>query len=153
MTSFSAAGGSGRSASVIPAVPAAWSVTTIAFICTPLFVSRRLHGEDEIPEPSVIWRNAPVVSPWSPREIRSLPYVGPPNWHWLDTITPAELRTWASRSGTVSRISGSTAGCQEVAYLLGPEPLHCNIARTFIDESPGQRRRRAWDSNPQALSG
>src|SRR5205807_700122 len=32
MTSFMAAGGSGRSASVIPAVPAAWSVTTIAFI-------------------------------------------------------------------------------------------------------------------------
>jgi hypothetical protein len=32
MTSFIAAGGSGRSASVIPAVPAAWSVTTIAFI-------------------------------------------------------------------------------------------------------------------------
>src|ERR671933_526998 len=32
MTSFIAAGGSGRSASVIPAVPAASSVTTIAFI-------------------------------------------------------------------------------------------------------------------------
>src|SRR5204863_16639 len=32
MTSFIAAGGSGRSASFIPAVPAAWSVTTIAFI-------------------------------------------------------------------------------------------------------------------------
>src|SRR6266576_3381756 len=32
MTSFSAAGGSGRSTSVIPAVPAAWSVTTIAFM-------------------------------------------------------------------------------------------------------------------------
>src|SRR6266704_1696617 len=32
MTSFIAAVGSGRSASVIPAVPAAWSVTTIAFI-------------------------------------------------------------------------------------------------------------------------
>src|SRR6185312_3255023 len=32
MTSFIAAGGSGRSTSVIPAVPAAWSVTTIAFI-------------------------------------------------------------------------------------------------------------------------
>ncbi|GAB3047025.1 hypothetical protein GCM10027053_01010 [Intrasporangium mesophilum] len=28
-----AAGGSGRSTSFIPAVPAAWSVTTIAFIC------------------------------------------------------------------------------------------------------------------------
>src|SRR5436305_10848177 len=32
MTSFIAAGGSGRCASVIPAVPAAWSVTTIAFM-------------------------------------------------------------------------------------------------------------------------
>ena len=32
MTSLIAAGGSGRSPSVIPAVPAAWSVTTIAFM-------------------------------------------------------------------------------------------------------------------------
>src|SRR5437764_6513074 len=32
MTSFIAADGSGRSTSVIPAVPAAWSVTTIAFM-------------------------------------------------------------------------------------------------------------------------
>src|SRR6516162_6774337 len=32
MTSFIAACGSGRSTSVIPAVPAAWSVTTIAFM-------------------------------------------------------------------------------------------------------------------------
>jgi hypothetical protein len=32
MTSFIAAGGSGRFTSFIPAVPAAWSVTTIAFI-------------------------------------------------------------------------------------------------------------------------
>src|SRR6516165_3131287 len=32
MTSFIAAGGSRRSASFIPAVPAAWSVTTIAFM-------------------------------------------------------------------------------------------------------------------------
>src|SRR6185369_13002133 len=32
MTSFIAADGSGRSTSFIPAVPAAWSVTTIAFI-------------------------------------------------------------------------------------------------------------------------
>src|SRR6266516_951896 len=32
MTSFIAAGGSGRSTSLIPAVPAAWSVTTIAFL-------------------------------------------------------------------------------------------------------------------------
>jgi hypothetical protein len=31
-TSFIAACGSGRSASFIPAVPAAWSVTTIAFM-------------------------------------------------------------------------------------------------------------------------
>jgi hypothetical protein len=32
MTSFIAASGSGRSASFIPANPAAWSVTTIAFM-------------------------------------------------------------------------------------------------------------------------
>src|ERR1044072_6629614 len=32
MSCFIAAGGSGRSISVIPAVPAAWSVTTIAFM-------------------------------------------------------------------------------------------------------------------------
>src|SRR5215472_6244695 len=32
MTSFIAAGGSGRSTSFIPAVPATWSVTTIAFM-------------------------------------------------------------------------------------------------------------------------
>src|SRR5262245_51093044 len=32
MTSFIAAGGSGRSTSFIPAVPAAWSVTTITFM-------------------------------------------------------------------------------------------------------------------------
>src|ERR1700745_228102 len=32
MTSFIAGSGSGRSTSVIPAVPAAWSVTTIAFM-------------------------------------------------------------------------------------------------------------------------
>src|SRR3954452_7488510 len=38
MTSFIAGSGSGRSASVIPAVPAAWSHTTIAFI-GPLSVS------------------------------------------------------------------------------------------------------------------
>src|SRR6266567_2529425 len=39
MTSLMAAGGSGRSTSVIPAVPAAWSVTTIAFILGHLSVS------------------------------------------------------------------------------------------------------------------
>src|SRR3954453_23184345 len=38
MTSFIAGSGSGRSASVIPALPAAWSHTTIAFI-GPLSVS------------------------------------------------------------------------------------------------------------------
>src|SRR5881394_163144 len=37
MTSFIAAGGSGRSASVIPASPAASSVTTIAFIRNLLY--------------------------------------------------------------------------------------------------------------------
>src|SRR3954452_18146908 len=44
MTSFIAAGGSGRSTSVIPAVPAASSVTTIAFIRhLPASRSRLLH--------------------------------------------------------------------------------------------------------------
>jgi hypothetical protein len=36
-----AAGGSGRSASFIPAVPAAWSITTIAFIVHLLCVVGR----------------------------------------------------------------------------------------------------------------
>jgi hypothetical protein len=40
MTSFIAAGGSGRSSSVIPAVPAASSVTTIAFIRHLLWLVR-----------------------------------------------------------------------------------------------------------------
>src|SRR4051812_27673297 len=44
MTSFIAAGGSGRSTSLIPAVPAASSVTTIAFIRRLLVSSPRLHG-------------------------------------------------------------------------------------------------------------
>jgi hypothetical protein len=57
MTSFIAAGGSGRSTSVIPAVPAASSVTTIAFMgivssvicrfahCGPVHHTRiALHG-------------------------------------------------------------------------------------------------------------
>src|SRR5919198_2613522 len=45
MTSFSPAFGSGRSASVIPAVPAASSVTTIAFIRHLPVSSSRLLGE------------------------------------------------------------------------------------------------------------
>src|SRR3954453_12094386 len=44
MTSFIAAGGSGRSISFIPAVPAASSVTTIAFIRGLPVSSPRLHG-------------------------------------------------------------------------------------------------------------
>src|SRR5919198_6732817 len=54
MTSFIAAGGSGRSTSVIPAVPAASSVTTIAFmgmvsslIC--LFGGSRTNADDRLP--------------------------------------------------------------------------------------------------------
>src|SRR5262249_47469198 len=43
MTSFIAAGGLGRSTSFIPAVPAAWSVTTIAFMGT---VSSVIHDRD-----------------------------------------------------------------------------------------------------------
>src|SRR6266576_3299543 len=48
MTSFIAAGGSGRSTSVIPAVPAASSVTTIAFI-------RDLHVSSSRPLADWAW--------------------------------------------------------------------------------------------------
>src|SRR5215813_10190232 len=47
MTSFIAACGSGRSTSVIPAVPAALSVTTIAFIWD-LPSTKRLKGRSEL---------------------------------------------------------------------------------------------------------
>src|SRR5436309_4185050 len=56
MTSFIAAGGSGRSTSVIPAVPAASSVTTIAFIWTPLYQpspTRHLRFTTASPTPNV----------------------------------------------------------------------------------------------------
>src|SRR5204863_6102714 len=54
MTSFIAAGGSGRSTSVIPAVPAASSVTTIAFIgivssLICLFGGSRTNADDRLP--------------------------------------------------------------------------------------------------------
>src|SRR4051794_14493211 len=54
MTSFIAAGGSGRSTSVIPAVPAASSVTTIAFIgvvssLVCLFGGSRANADDRLP--------------------------------------------------------------------------------------------------------
>src|SRR5262245_14044674 len=48
MTSLIAADGSGRSTSVIPAVPAAWSVTTIAFIRHLLVFSFSSLGLDYI---------------------------------------------------------------------------------------------------------
>src|SRR5437667_12819735 len=58
MTSFIAAGGSGRSTSVIPAVPSASSVTTIAFmgivsslIC--LFGGSRTNADDRLPVASL----------------------------------------------------------------------------------------------------
>ncbi|HET8536725.1 MAG TPA: hypothetical protein VFL73_06040, partial [Solirubrobacteraceae bacterium] len=54
MTSFIAAGGSGRSTSAIPAVPAALSVTTIAFmeivsslLC--LLGGSRTNADDRLP--------------------------------------------------------------------------------------------------------
>src|SRR6201997_819195 len=54
MTSFIAAGGSGRSTSVIPAVTAAWAVTTIAFMgilssLTCLFGGSRTNADDGLP--------------------------------------------------------------------------------------------------------
>src|SRR4051812_22794216 len=55
MTSFIAAGGSGRSTSVIPAVPAASSVTTIAFIrdlplAGPATLAIVAHVDDDLPD-------------------------------------------------------------------------------------------------------
>src|SRR3954470_4283934 len=59
MTSFIAAGGSGRSASVIPAVPAASSVTTIAFIPhLPVSSSRLLHRRQSSSHADMTRRNA-----------------------------------------------------------------------------------------------
>src|SRR3954452_13342133 len=54
MTSFIAAGGSGRSTSVIPAVPAVSSVATIAFmgiVSSPisLFGGSRANADDRLP--------------------------------------------------------------------------------------------------------
>src|SRR4051812_9551352 len=58
MTSFIAADGSGRSVSVIPAVSAAWSVTTIAFMdsspgLTWLFGGSRTNADDRLPADSL----------------------------------------------------------------------------------------------------
>src|SRR3954451_2541423 len=52
MTSFSAGFGSGRSTSVIPAVPAASSVTTIAFmgvVSSPVSGGSRANADDRLP--------------------------------------------------------------------------------------------------------
>jgi hypothetical protein len=60
MTSLIAACGSGRFTSFIPAVPAAWSVTTIAFIihllaCGMPPSSEFLHGREKIrPQSSLV---------------------------------------------------------------------------------------------------
>src|SRR5262245_25520256 len=65
MTSLIAAGGSGRSASFIPANPAAWSVTTIAFIFhLPRLWSRPVprHGPGR-PKANV----GTVPTRWKPR--------------------------------------------------------------------------------------
>src|SRR5215813_8108169 len=55
MTSVIAAGGSGRSASVIPAVPAAWSVTTIAFILDTSLYQSSPHAVW-----TILWTNWPA---------------------------------------------------------------------------------------------
>src|SRR5262245_38945249 len=46
MTSFIAAGGLGRSTTFIPAVPAAWSVTTIAFMLAAQYDVAFRHGSE-----------------------------------------------------------------------------------------------------------
>src|SRR5436309_14029148 len=70
MTSFIAAGGSGRSTSVIPAVPAASSVTTIAFI-----------------------RDLPVAGPcMPPADGRSRPPSAPRHRHWRFSTPPSLSR-------------------------------------------------------------
>src|SRR5215469_4485626 len=67
MTSFIAAGGSGRSASFIPAVPAAWSVTTIAFmiifssvICLFGGNVAALESSYDISMPGAVGRSRPI---------------------------------------------------------------------------------------------
>src|SRR5438105_13606633 len=56
IASFIAACGSGRSTSFIPAVPAAWSVTTIAFIVHLLAGSMSLSSEFQQAEPACRFR-------------------------------------------------------------------------------------------------
>jgi hypothetical protein len=95
MTSFIAAGGSGRSASVIPAVPAAWSVTTIAFILdTSLYQSS--------PPRCVRIRLAchanadPAGRPTAPRHGRS-----PSTHRWpLGPVAPLVVRLALSRGSS-----------------------------------------------------
>src|SRR3954453_20266940 len=72
MTSLIAGGGSGRSTSVIPAVPAAWSVTTIAFI-RHLPASGPRRGTMRPARPSRVasrWRGVPNTLPH--RFVRSI---------------------------------------------------------------------------------
>src|SRR3954447_23716989 len=93
MTSFIAAGGSGRSTSVIPAVPAASSVTTIAFmgiVSSPisLFGGSRTNADDRLPadplgrvecrDGVVERREVPDVRPQSsvPHPLDDLPQLG-----------------------------------------------------------------------------
>src|SRR3954467_10768036 len=70
MTSFIAAGGSGRSASFIPAVPAAWSVTTIAFIVRLPVSSPRLHNSRSTPCPRIGYQTETDRSGSWPRPLR-----------------------------------------------------------------------------------
>jgi hypothetical protein len=64
MTSFIAAGGSGRCTSVIPAVPAASSVTTIAFIGAVLPVSFSPFGRLRVKrQPSPATATETVIEP------------------------------------------------------------------------------------------
>jgi hypothetical protein len=61
MTSFIAAGGSGRSISVIPPVPAAWSVTTIAFMGIVSSVNCLVGGIAALENPFEIYCQRPWV--------------------------------------------------------------------------------------------
>src|SRR6185437_5013426 len=108
MTSFIAAGGSGRSASIIPAVPAAWSVTTIAFIrhltpCQVLAVSRRLRDFcivathlSPLDGPDCVGLSAvhPELPTTGRRRTRVLKVVGP---------APAELAVAQTRNASENR--------------------------------------------------
>src|SRR6266571_4565566 len=102
MTSFIAAGGSGRSTSFIPAVPAAWSVTTIAFIGIVSSViclsGGKVHGR-KAPRPGalkvVLRQPERLAAAGAGAKRVSMTYVANPDYEGkvkLSTETPPHLR-------------------------------------------------------------